>query len=347
MPNSQVDIIIPVYNQLGLTKVCIESIRQRSDRPYCLILIDNASDSETARFLESVKDEGNGRVLLVRNNENLGWVKAVNQGIKLSKAPYVCIMNNDTIVHTDKWLSGLINVAEEVKEIGLVNPKFDIKKKVFGASFIEIDFCRGYCVLIKREVIDAIGGLDEAYGLGYYDDDDFSVRAIRAGYRCVRANDVYVEHLRDSTFAAVFQDSKRRELHEKNKALFYSKWGKRLKVLVIITRDMDKDRASKELFDMARDQHIVYIWRSTFSALKLNHINIRELFFPVFFTWRVMEFAVWFNYEKRPGKRYDVIFADDEMLAGKLAKIRPGVYHANPVNNSDKIEQILKEASRV
>jgi GT2 family glycosyltransferase len=344
MPNSQVDIIIPVYNQLGLTKACIESIRQRSDRSYSLILIDNASDVETARFLESVKSNGMmANVILVRNKENVGWVKAIN----LSKAPYVCIMNNDTIVHTDKWLSGLIDVAEAAPEIGLINPKFDIKKKTFHGPYIEIDFCRGYCVLIKRAVIDSIGGLDEEYGLGYYDDDDFSVRAIRAGYRCVRANRIYVEHLRDSTFSAIFQDSKRRELHEKNKALFYAKWGKRLKVLVIITKDTDKARASGELFNMARDQHIVYIWRSIFRPFGLNHINIREILFPVFFTWAFMEFAVKLNYKKSPEKRYDIIFADDAALAEKLAKIRPGVYHADPLYNADKMEQVLKEASRI
>jgi GT2 family glycosyltransferase len=346
LDRAQVDIIIPVYNQPKLTEGCLKSIREHSDLAHNIILVDNASDSATRQLLDNVK-ASNTNVSVIRNADNLGWVRAVNQGIRASRSPYVCIMNNDTVVHTDKWLSGLVNVAERAKDIGLVNPRFETKKKVPKGAFIEVDFCRGYCVLIKREVIDRIGVLDEAYGLGYYDDDDFSVRAIRAGYRCVRANDVYVEHLRDSTFSAVFSEDNRRRLHEKNKALFYSKWGKRLKILVIMTKKSDRARVKDTLFSLARNQHVVYVWRSVRPQLALCHINIRERSIPKLVGGAMIRLGLVLDNKKRPGKKFDIIFVDNNKLAGVLSRARPGIHYAGAASDSDRIVRIVKEASRV
>ena len=97
------DIIIPVFDQLELTGRCLESIKARTGSPYRLILIDNASAGGTRDFLEGFR-ASNSNVTLIRNEENLGWVKAINQGMRLSTAPYVCIMNNDTVVRSDGWL---------------------------------------------------------------------------------------------------------------------------------------------------------------------------------------------------------------------------------------------------
>ena len=143
------DIIIPIFNALELTKGCLESIKAATRSPYSLILIDNGSSDETHNFLEDFKSSS-GNVALIRNNENLGWVKAVNQGLKASKSDYACIMNNDTVVRTDDWLARLIEIAERDGSIGLVNPTFSTKKAASKIPYTEIDFCRGYCMLIKR-----------------------------------------------------------------------------------------------------------------------------------------------------------------------------------------------------
>lgn len=302
----QCDIIIPVHNMKEATKDCLDSIYERTHIPFNLILIDNGSSDDTKSFLERFSSSHeNGR--LARNNDNIGWVKAINQGINLSQAPYVCLMNNDTVVSTDNWLSGLIDVARAEEEIGLVNPRFDIKKEAFISSpFIEIDFCRGYCILIKRAVIDKVGGLDEAYGMGYYDDDDFSVRAIHAGFKCVRANGVFVEHLRDWTFSSVFTGSERRVLHEKNKRLFYSKWGRRLNILFMIARRQDPSALSRLFFKLARRQHIVCVWSSVILP-RFDHINIRIRMLPKLFS-PLFNVMLFFNARKGRSRRYDLVF---------------------------------------
>ncbi|MCX5686631.1 MAG: glycosyltransferase, partial [Candidatus Omnitrophica bacterium] len=110
------DIIIPVWNQKDITKDCIDSIARNTKYPYCLILIDNASDNDTKRYLEGVRDNNALDVILIRNEKNLGFVKAVNQGLKASSAPYICIFNNDTVT-TPGWLEEMVEFAEAHKDV--------------------------------------------------------------------------------------------------------------------------------------------------------------------------------------------------------------------------------------
>lgn len=344
MATNSVDIIIPVYNEPLLTKNCLESIVAHSDSPYRLILIDNASGEETVKLLEDFA-RSHKNVKLVRNEDNIGWVKAVNQGIRFSSNPFICIMNNDTVVKTPGWLSKLTAVAEMAGDIGLVNPRFDIKREPGkNRPYIEIDFCRGYCVVIKKAVIAKIGSLDEAYGLGYYDDDDFSVRAIRAGFRCVRANDVIVEHLKDSTFSAVFKDDVRRALHEKNKQLFYARWGKRLKIVFITTGRFDREGLEDALLFMARRQHIVYVWNGSL-PLGIEHINIREIRFPGFLAGIVCPVLLMLNRKKQEAKRYNLVFVDDKRLGAWLAKDAYPVHYVDSNKDTDRLAEIVDSAA--
>jgi GT2 family glycosyltransferase len=353
---SSCDIIIPVFNKPDMTIACLESIIKNTLSPYKIIVIDNGSDQATKKALSDFKDF-HENISLVRSEENAGWIKAVNRGIGLSSAPYVCIMNNDTVVETDDWLARLIGVADMSQDIGLVNPEFGDEKRPKGPVrpstwssarlFVELDFCRGYCILIKRAVIEKIGVLDEAYGMGYYDDDDYSVRAIRAGFRCVRAYGVTVKHLRDTTFSAVFQDEKRRSLHQKNKELFYAKWGRRLKVVFILTKRADIKKASEILLDLARKQHIVYLWNMA-APLDIAHINIRERLF-----WKIMPKTVFsamlrLNAMKKSAKRYSAVFVDDDRICSRISPtLKGGAYVVNMERDRDRVGYVVDSAARV
>lgn len=340
------DIIIPVYNALDVTKNCLASIDEMTRVSFNLILIDNGSGRETGVFLDAFSP-ANGQVAVIRNPENLGWVKAVNQGMKLSVSPYVCMMNNDTIVRTDGWLEKLMAIADAASDIGLINPNFEAKGRRFrGRPFTEVDFCRGYCILIKRDVMEKIGFLDEGYGLGYYDDDDYSVRAIRAGFRCVRANDVIVEHLRDSTFTAIFDKTKRVALHERNKKLFYSKWGRRMKLVFLITRAVDRKRVSDLLIALARRQHLVYLWNCG-AALRLEHTLIRERIFPKGFPAGFFSFLIRMNSRKKDAKRYDLIFTDDAGFDTASALMGCRIHRLNLDREIDRIIRLVDSTAKV
>lgn len=339
------DIIIPVYNRPDLTTRCLKSICEHTRVPFNLILIDNNSDPETRDYLRSFTSV-HENVLLVRNEENVGWVKALNHGIRLSTSPFVCVMNNDTVVRTGGWLSKMIDIAVMEDDIGLVNPHFQAKRCVLPDwPFIEVDFCRGYCMLIKRYVIDKIGFFDESYGLGYYDDDDYSVRAIRVGFRCVRASGVFVEHIGDSTFSDMFKKTKRLELHEKNKKLFYSKWGRRLKLVFIFTEEKDRSAVSDILFFLARRQHVIYLWNSM-RPLNLRHINIREKIFPAFLRPFIFLLALYMNKIKKPEKRYNAVFVDNAGLHASLAGVIPAAYFFDIEKDGSRIKELVDALSR-
>jgi len=321
------DIVIPVLDQLKMTKRCIEALMAKTALPYGLILIDNGSTAETKRYLEDVK-KAHAHIVLIRNEENAGWVKALNQGIEASSAGYICAMNNDAIVMTEGWLSKLIDIAESEQDIGLINPTFEIKNKerFLDAPFVEVDFCRGYCVVIKRRVIDEVGLFDEAYGIGYYDDDDYSVRAIRAGFRCVRAQGVFVEHLKDSTFTTIFEEEKRRKLHLKNKLTFYAKWGRRLRLLFIVSGNREKADVLRGIFfSLARHQHVIYLWNLT-EPFGCRHINIREKRFPSFTPAAVFLLELLFNGLKKRSKKYDAIFVEKESARRLLSLFNDRVF---------------------
>ena len=203
------DIIIPVWNQMQLTKECIDSIIRHTSLPYRLIIIDNGSQGQTKEYLEGLTRDNEILVTLLRNETNLGYIRAVNQGLNSSCGDYVCLLNNDTRVK-DGWLEELINVAKNNPKIGIVTArskkKYKNENKQKG-SWIEIGFATGFCMLIKRVVIQKIGLLDEAYGIGFWEDTDYCQRAKNAGYICALAKSAYVYHHAHRTFDFLKKDT--------------------------------------------------------------------------------------------------------------------------------------------
>lgn len=242
------DIIIPVWNQLAVTRDCIDSIKKNTDGDYRLVIIDNASQPDTKSYLESVKASGEFNMLLVRNDENLGFIKAVNQGMSASDSPFVCLLNNDTLV-TKHWLDEMINVAESAPEIGIVNPSsnnlgqkpkeaepiesYAEKFRAERGRFQELGAAIGFCMLIKREVIRKIGLFDEIYGMGNFEDTDFSRKAVNEGYICVRACGAYVYHRESSSFGKVKTFD---EDFNRNKEIFEFRWGRPQRIAYVLDR---------------------------------------------------------------------------------------------------------------
>lgn len=242
------DIIIPVWNQLEVTRVCLDSLIKNTDFPYRLIIIDNNSEKETEKYLSDFRDAHQDKVLLIRNEENLGYIKATNQGMKAADGEYLCLLNNDTDVHP-KWLTTLVEVAELEDDIGLVNPAsnhFNMAGPTYKSDddplYMGMGRCIGFCVLVKRKVVDAIGYLDESFGLGYGDDIAYSEAAQNAGYRCVLAKKSYVFHHGKTSFG---RDSKARKYARQQKKLAYEVLAKRPRIIAVLTNKVDTDKSKK------------------------------------------------------------------------------------------------------
>ncbi len=237
-------IIILGYNQLALTKSCLDSIDKYTTSPHEIIIVDNGSDNETIEYFREYKD-GRDNVHVIFNKENRGFAAGNNQGLALSRGEYVLLLNNDTVV-TDGWLSRMLAVFQNHPEAGLVGPMSnfvsgpqlisDVPYKnmeqmhQFAKQLAEKNSGQtaesfrlvGFCLMARRAVVDRIGGLDERFGSGNFEDDDFCVRAAIAGFKSLIAKDVFIHHVGGQTFQALNIDYKRSL--ERNWEIFRSKW---------------------------------------------------------------------------------------------------------------------------
>lgn len=237
----KVSIIILTYNNLSLTKECLESIKKYTTNvPYEIIIVDNYSNDGTREWL---KNQNEYKVIL--NDKNLGFPKGCNIGIKeASKDSDILLLNNDTIV-TENWLCNLKKCLDSSPEIGAVGAVCNQYENRQGVSFNytnfeemqecaklnnvsdstkweEKNFLIGFCLLIKREVINKIKYLDEGYTPGYIEDNDLCLRIIKLGYKLMLCHDAFIHHYLGTAF--------RKDLNKfypilyKNRDYFYKKW---------------------------------------------------------------------------------------------------------------------------
>ena len=241
-----VSIIVLSYNQFEYTKKFVESLLKNTKILFELIVIDNGSDEETVNYLKSLEGIGHN-IKIVFNEKNVGFPEGVNQGIKMAGGKYFLVTNNDIIL-TEHWVNKLINAAETDDKIGIVGP---ISNSVSGAQldknakYDSIEHMHKYadkislenagqiqvfprvaflCTLIKKEVVDRIGGLDERFAPGNFEDDDFCLRTQLAGFKTVIAKDVFIHHFGSRSFKADGSDAyaERLKINEKK---FVDKWG--------------------------------------------------------------------------------------------------------------------------
>ena len=223
-------IIIPVCNNEKLTKNCLQTIKECSN-DYEVIIVDNGSVPAYS-----------GLERVIRNDKNEGFPVAVNQGLKDAKGEILVILNNDTLV-TPGWLD---NLVEHLKTFDLVGP---CSNNISGLQQIAIDGYKNkselydfakeqreknkgnilswyklvfFCVAFKRDVLDKVGFLDEQFSPGNFEDDDYCLRAIEAGFKLGIAYDVFIHHQGSATHKSL--DLNYKKLMETNQAKFNNKW---------------------------------------------------------------------------------------------------------------------------
>jgi GT2 family glycosyltransferase/predicted Zn-dependent protease len=240
-------VLILCHNQLEYTRLCLESLLRHTRPPYELVLVDNGSTDATPEYLEEVRRRaGPHRVEVVRNETNLGFAAGCNQALARAAGRYVVFLNNDVVL-TPGWLEGLVGRSlQDWPAVGLVGPVTNAapdaqgvrpgyaelsglddfaarRRRDFAGKALPVNRLTGFCLLARREVLDRVGGLDERFGLGFFEDDDLGVRAREAGFRLLIALEVYVHHFGSRTFQALGVNT--RERLEANFELFRGKWG--------------------------------------------------------------------------------------------------------------------------
>lgn len=353
------DIIVPVWNQPDPTKRTVDSIIKNTGYPFRLIIIDNGSDKPTEEYLKSLHGKTGLNVIIIRNEKNLGFVKAVNQGIERSDAPYICIANNDIIV-TVGWLDEMIRIMEANPDIGIINPssntsgenpargesieEYALRLAAFKGKTQELYTCRGFCMLLRKTVLSAIGPLDEIYHVGYFDDTDYCKRAQEKGFKTVRAKGSYIYHEGNVSFKVL---NNNRDLFKKNEKIFYERWGRQVRVGYFIDRIRSAGRIDDIAQSVVRIGHQISIYMKSGAEwpVTIDHYDIRRIDLnPVFF--RLL--SVYKIFKRKKKKRIDVVVTDDLILGRALKAC--GFAHGSEVlvnATTDALLNIVKEKSKV
>lgn len=211
MPRRDVSIIIPCFNKVDYTVRCLTSLAEHTpaDR-YEVVIVDNASSDATPDLCAQLE----GDVTAIRNDVNLGFSKACNQGAAAATGRHLLFLNNDTEA-LPGWLEPMLDIIESEPDVGAVGSKllfpddtlqhagvivteveggvpisathehYRLPKDHPPANFRrDMDIVTGACVLFRREAFEAAGGFDEGYWNGY-EDVDLCLSLRDAGWRVV------------------------------------------------------------------------------------------------------------------------------------------------------------------
>lgn len=231
--STTIDVVVPVFNALEDVKRCLASLEQHTDGLRVrVIVVNDGSDADTTQWLRT-QCQGKPLFTLIEHPQNQGYTRAVNTGLRASTAEFVITQNSDTIV-TPGWLQGMVRCMAADPKIGVVGPlsnaaswqnvpqlrdasgNFAVNDLPQGMSpdamaalvarvsqrrYPRLPFVNGFCFMIRRAVIDAIGYMDEEnFPVGYGEENDFCIRAIDAGFELAIADDVFVFHAKSKSF---------------------------------------------------------------------------------------------------------------------------------------------------
>ncbi|MEP6942305.1 MAG: glycosyltransferase [Betaproteobacteria bacterium] len=222
------DVVVPVYNAARDVQRCVESVLAHTAGDYRLILIDDAStDAAVAEYLATLRARALPQIVILGNERNLGFTLTANRGMREARAGVdVVLLNSDTVV-TAGWLEALARCAQSDASIGTITP-FSNNAEICSLprfcennawpdgvdpgplaqalraaavpTYPDLPTGVGFCMYIRRTLLDEIGAFDPVFGLGYGEENDFCMRAAAAGYRNVLCDDAFVVHTGGSSF---------------------------------------------------------------------------------------------------------------------------------------------------
>jgi GT2 family glycosyltransferase len=246
----RVDILVPTFGQEEFTIRCFDTLRAHTNS-YRLIWLDDGSSSASRAAVAEVFALHRDR-RAVAFDQNRGFIQTVNDGLREeSKAEYVVLLNNDTEV-THGWLDRLLRVLDANPSLAAAGPMTssrdawqgwpnffaagrmrdlspgEIARSLadeFGDRFIRVPMLAFFCTALRRRVFTEAGLLDERFGIGFGDDDDYCHRLLAAGYELAFVPGAYVVHHHRTTFRARFSDAEITVMQNANLEEFRRKHG--------------------------------------------------------------------------------------------------------------------------
>jgi GT2 family glycosyltransferase len=218
----EVSVVVVAWNALEELKACLTSVvRAGGRRTFEVVVVDNGSRADVLDWLCEWADQGVA-VRVVRLDENTGFAHGTNVGAAVSRGRFLALLNSDTVV-TDDWLDRLVDILESDTSIGLVSPSTNYvgegPQLDHDAANVDASMAASYaarvryrdpvhvserltffCVVVRRDLFELLNGLDEGYGVGNFEDDDFCARIEFLGYGLVVARGVFIYHKGSATF---------------------------------------------------------------------------------------------------------------------------------------------------
>lgn len=246
-------IVILSYNTLEYLQFCIASIRRYTKAgSYEIIIIENASTDGSAEWL-CEEQTGSTDLRVLYNHTNVGFPKGCNQGMEIARGDEILLLNSDTIV-TPRYLEQMLTALYADESNGAVSCAAN---NISNFQQIETDgytdiaglerFAEGYnhtdpskweqrtmlvgfCFLLRRSTYEELGGFDEAFSPGNFEDADYSMRLLQAGYHLIYAGDTFIHHIGSASFdrrnteRVAETNKKYRGILTRNRQRFFGKW---------------------------------------------------------------------------------------------------------------------------
>ena len=232
-PGVAVSVIIPLYRSERFIAPLMESLRGSDATPFETIFVSDGDGQPDVP----------GKMVVLP--ENGGFACAVNEGARHAAERFICLLNADVEVH-ENWLAPMVQLIESSADIGVVgnrNLKPNGRIDSVGSEFsyatgnfehvlldaedtpscerdriAERDMITASCLLVRRAVWEELGGMDERYRIGYFEDADFCMRVRSAGLRILYCPDSVITHHKNHSNAG------RHAHYEENRRLFHSRW---------------------------------------------------------------------------------------------------------------------------
>ncbi len=262
--NPMVSIVIPVYNQIHYTYLCLASILEHTkDVSYEIIIADDVSTDATEHLSEFAEN-----LVIRRNQTNQGFLKNCNQAAEAARGKYVMFLNNDTQV-TEGWLSSLVNLIESDDTIGMVGSKLvypdgrlqeaggiiwsdgsgwnygrlDDPDKAEYNYVKDVDYISGAAILLSVKLWKQIGGFDERFAPAYCEDSDLAFEVRKAGYRVVYQPLSKVIHFEGISNGTDVNGSGLKRYQVENSEKLKEKWAEEFKKQCVNTGNPNPFRA--------------------------------------------------------------------------------------------------------
>jgi GT2 family glycosyltransferase len=248
-------IVIPVYNKVSYTQNCLEQLSTTLPHDFNgeIIVVDDASSDETPAVLEHWA-EVDGRIKILRNAENVGFITSCNRGAEAAQGDVLIFLNNDTLPLSG-WLPPLLRIFRDKPEAGAVGGKlvypdgtlqeaggvifsdgsgcnFGKHDKAANAPLYnfmrEVDYCSGALLATRRALFMELGGFDTRFKPAYYEDTDYCFSLREKGYRVYYQPETVIVHFEGASSGTDIKTGVK-SYQAVNRTKFIEKWREVLK----------------------------------------------------------------------------------------------------------------------